>query len=335
MAQRETLSGLHIDWQKLKTMYYYMVLSRKLDERMWILNRQGKAPFVISCQGQEGAQAGVAMALDPSVDWIAPYYRDLGVVLAFGMTPREVMLGLLAKKDDPSSGGRQMPAHYGHRAKRIFTGSSPVTTQVTHAAGLALAIKLRHQPGIAAVFLGEGSTSQGEFHEALNFAAVHKLPLIVVVENNGYAISVPQAHQMAVLNVADKAQGYGIPGVVVQGSDPLAVYEATLAARERALRGEGPTLIEAKTHRYTPHSSDDDDKTYRPEGELAREKADDPVVVFRQWLTDQGQWDDQQEQELLHQVRQIVDDATDYALNAEDPDPKTLMDHVYFSPPSS
>ena len=332
MAQREILSGLGVDWRKLKTMYYYMVLSRKLDERMWILNRQGKAPFVISCQGQEGAQAGVAMALDPSIDWIAPYYRDLAVVLAFGMTPQEIMLGLLGKKDDPSSGGRQMPAHYGHRAKRIFTGSSPVATQVTHAAGLALAIKLRQIPGVAVAFLGEGSTSQGEFHESLNFAAVHKLPLIVVVENNGYAISVPQSHQMAVLNVGDKAQGYGVAGVVVSGSDPLAVYEATLAARERALRGEGPTLIEAKTYRYTPHSSDDDDKAYRPVGEVDREKTDDPLMVFREWLRVQGQWNDQDESQLQQDVRAIVDDATEYALNAADPDPRTLKDHVYFSP---
>ncbi len=331
MAQRELLSGQPVDWQKLKTMYYYMVLSRKLDERMWILNRQGKAAFVISCQGQEGAQVGVALAMDPSVDWITPYYRDLGVVLAFGMTAREVMLGFLAKRDDPSSGGRQMPSHYGLRAKHILTGSSPVTTQVTHAAGLALAMKVRKVPGITASFLGEGSTSQGEFHEALNFASVHKLPLIVVVENNGYAISVPQAHQMSVINVADRASGYGIPGVVVQGSDPLAVYEATVAARERALRGEGPTLIEAKTHRYTPHSSDDDDRSYRPEGELLREKADDPVVMFRNWLTTYQKWDDQQETALLKRVREVVDDATDYAEKAPYPDPSTLLDHVYYS----
>ena len=331
MAQRELLSGLPVDWQKLKTMYYYMVLSRRLDERMWILNRQGKASFVISCQGQEGAQAGIALAMDPSVDWITPYYRDLAVVLAFGMTAREVMLGFLAKRDDPSSGGRQMPSHYGLHAKHILSGSSPVTTQVTHAAGLALAMKLRGISGIAASFLGEGSTSQGEFHEALNFAAVHKLPLIVVVENNGYAISVPQAHQMSVINVADKASGYGIPGVVVQGSDPLAVYEAALAARERALSGEGPTLIEAKTHRYTPHSSDDDDRAYRPQGELMREKADDPIIVFRNWLTTHQQWDDQQEEALLNRVREVVDDATDYAEQAPYPDPSTLLDHVYYS----
>lgn len=331
MAQRETVSGLPLERSKLKTMYYYMVLSRKLDERMWILNRQGRAPFVISCQGQEGAQAGVVMALDRDIDWIAPYYRDLAVVLGFGMTPREIMLGFLGKADDPSSGGRQMPAHYGHRAHRIFTGSSPVATQVTQAAGLAWAFKLRGEPGVAAAFLGEGSTNQGEFHEALNFAAVHRVPLIVVVENNGYAISVPQAHQMAIHNVADRAAGYGIPGVVVQGSDPLAVYEAARAARERALRGEGPTLIEAKTYRYTAHSSDDDDRSYRTREELLREKADDPITVFRNVLTHLNVWDEGQEAQLQKDIREIVDDATDFAVAAALPDPSTLADHVYFS----
>ncbi|POB12100.1 MAG: thiamine pyrophosphate-dependent dehydrogenase E1 component subunit alpha [Sulfobacillus thermosulfidooxidans] len=329
MAQREPVSGLPVDREKLKTMYYYMVLSRRLDERMWILNRQGKAPFVISCQGQEGAQAGVVMALDSQVDWIAPYYRDLAVVLAFGMTPREVMLGFLGKADDPSSGGRQMPAHYGHRARRIFTGSSPVATQVTQAAGLAWAFKLRHEAAVAVAFLGEGSTNQGEFHEALNFAAVQRVPLIVVVENNGYAISVPQNHQMAIHNVADRAAGYGIVGVVVQGSDPLAVYEAAHAARERAVAGGGPTLIEAKTYRYTAHSSDDDDRSYRSREELLREKADDPVVVFRESLMRLNVWDERQEERLQQEVRAVVDDATEYALNAAMPDPSTLMDHVY------
>ncbi|MCL5972259.1 MAG: thiamine pyrophosphate-dependent enzyme, partial [Firmicutes bacterium] len=191
MAGSDALYGLGLDANKIETMYYYMVLSRALDERMWILNRQGKSAFVISCQGQEGAQIGVAAALDPAVDWVAPYYRDLGVVLYFGMTPRDVMLGQLAKADDPSSGARQMPAHYGSRAHHILTGSSPVATQVPQAAGIAWAAKLRHQEGVVMTSLGEGSTNQGEFHEGMNFAAVHRLPLIIVVENNGFAISVP------------------------------------------------------------------------------------------------------------------------------------------------
>lgn len=331
MAGSDALYGLGLDSTKIETMYYYMVLSRALDERMWILNRQGKSAFVISCQGQEGAQVGVASALDPAVDWVAPYYRDLGVVLYFGMTPREIMLGQMAKAADPSSGGRQMPSHYGHKEHRILTGSSPVATQVPHAAGIALAFKIRQEPAVAMTSLGEGSTNQGEFHEALNFAAVHRLPLIVVVENNGFAISVPQSKEMVVADVAARASGYGIPGIVVRGSDPLAVHQATAEARKRALQGEGPTLIEIKTHRYTPHSSDDDDRSYKTREQLKAEKEDDAIILFRQWMVDQKFWDDEREQALRQRVRQEVDDATDFAEAAPYPDPKTLWDHVYHS----
>lgn len=331
MAGSDALYGLGLDTTKIETMYYYMVLSRALDERMWILNRQGKSAFVISCQGQEGAQVGVASALDPTVDWVAPYYRDLGVVLCFGMTPREIMLGQMAKAEDPSSGGRQMPAHYGHKEHHILTGSSPVATQVPHAAGIALAFKIRQEPAVAMTSLGEGSTNQGEFHEALNFAAVHRLPLIVVVENNGFAISVPQSKEMVVADVAARAFGYGMPGIVVRGSDPLGVHQATAAARKRALQGEGPTLIEIKTHRYTPHSSDDDDRSYKTREQLKAEKEDDAIILFRQWMVDQKLWDDERDQALRQRVRHEVDDATDYAEAAPYPDPRTLWDHVYHS----
>ncbi len=331
MAGSDALYGLGLDTTKIETMYYYMVLSRALDERMWILNRQGKSAFVISCQGQEGAQVGVASALDPTVDWVAPYYRDLGVVLYFGMTPREIMLGQMAKAEDPSSGGRQMPAHYGHKKRHVLTGSSPVATQVAHAAGMALAFKIRSEAAVVMTSLGEGSTNQGEFHEALNFAAVHRLPLIVVVENNGFAISVPQSKEMVVADVAAKASGYGMPGIVVRGSDPLGVHQATSEARNRALKGEGPTLIEIKTYRYTPHSSDDDDRSYKTREQLQAEKDDDAIVLFRQWMLDQKMWDDEREKALNQRVRNEVDDATDYAEAAPYPDPATLWEHVYHS----
>lgn len=216
MAKSKALYGLDLDADRLRTMYYYMVLSRELDKRIWILNRQGKSAFVISGQGQEGVQVASALALNPATDWLAPYYRDMAMVMAFGMTPREVMLGQLGRALDPSSGGRQMPSHFGHHEKHILTGSSPVATQVVHAVGLAWSMKLKHEAGVVLTSLGEGSTNQGEFHEALNFAAVHRVPVIVLVENNGYAISVPQHREMAIQDVAIRAQGYGIPGVVVR-----------------------------------------------------------------------------------------------------------------------
>lgn len=328
------MEGLDLDADRLRTMYYYMVLSRELDRRIWILNRQGKSAFVISGQGQEGVQVGAALALNPAEDWLAPYYRDMAMVMAFGMTPREVMLAQMGRADDPSSGGRQMPSHFGHRAKHILTGSSPVATQVVHAVGIGWAMKLKHESGVVLTSLGEGSTNQGEFHEALNFAAVQRVPVIVLVENNGYAISVPQEREMAIQDVAVRAEGYGIPGVVVRGSDPLEVYQVVKEARARALRGEGPTLVEAKTHRYTAHSSDDDDRSYRSREKLAEEKRDDALVRFKEWLEQQKLWDSEAEETLKRRVKQEVDDATDFSENASMPDPGTIYDHVYGPSPA-
>src|SRR5690625_4803267 len=230
---------------------------------MWLLNRTGKMPFVISCQGKEAAQVGAAFALDREKDYVAPYYRDVGVVLAFGMTATEIMLHGFGKAEDPNSGGRQMPGHFGQKKNRILTGSSPVATQVPHAVGVALAAKMEEKDFVTFVTLGEGSTNQGDFHEGLNFAGVHKLPVITMVENNGYAISVPVEKQLGAEKVSDCAKGYGMPGFTVDGNDPLAVYEVMKEARERAENGEGPTLVEAMTTRITSHSSDDDDRAYR------------------------------------------------------------------------
>src|SRR5919108_378994 len=227
------------DEQALR-LYEVMRLARAIDERMWLINRQGRAPFVISCQGQEGAQVGIAAALKPGYDWVAPYYRDAGVVLWFGMTARDQMLSFFAKREDPNSGGRQMPGHYGCKRLKILTGGSPVGTQLLHAAGIALASKIRKEDAVTAVYFGEGGASQGDAHEAMNFAGIHRLAVLFICENNGYAISVPQRQQMAIENVADRAAGYGFPGVVVDGNDVLAVYEATVRAVTRARRGEGP-----------------------------------------------------------------------------------------------
>ena len=156
--------------EQVMEMYKTMLLARKIDERMWLLNRAGKIPFVISCQGQEAAQVGAAFALDREKDWTAPYYRDIGVVLAFGMTPKDLMLSAFAKMEDPNSGGRQMPGHFGQKKNRILTGSSPVATQVPHAVGVALAGKMEKKVFVSFVTLGDGSTNQGDFHEGLNFA---------------------------------------------------------------------------------------------------------------------------------------------------------------------
>src|SRR6476660_1030806 len=249
--------------EKVLEMYKMMLLARRIDERVWLLNRSGKIPFVVSCQGQEAAQVGAAFALDQQKDYILPYYRDIGVVLTFGMTTKELMLSAFAKAEDPNSGGRQMPGHFGQKKNRIVTGSSPVTTQVPHAVGIALAGKMEKKDLVALVTFGEGSSNQGDFHEGANFAGVHKLPVIFMCENNKYAISVPISKQLSCENVSDRAIGYGMPGITVDGNDPLEVYEAVKEAADRARRGEGPTLIETVSYRLTPHSSDDDDRAYR------------------------------------------------------------------------
>jgi 2-oxoisovalerate dehydrogenase E1 component alpha subunit len=310
-------------------MYETMLLARALDERMWILNRQGRASFTISCQGHEAAQVGAAFALEPGRDVLFPYYRDVGVVLRFGLTPREMMLGFLAKAADPSSGGRQMPNHFGSVARRIMSVSSPVATQIPQAAGAALAAKLRREFSVVAAFFGEGCTSSGAFHEGLNFASIHHLPVIFICENNGWAISVPCDKQMAVHDVAERAAAYGIPGISVDGTDPLAVYEATTQAIERALSGRGPSLIDAHVYRLTPHSSDDDDRRYRAPDEVEAARRKDPLLLFGHTLRERGILTPRLDEELRQRAVTIVDDAVAFAEASPDPDPVTLTDHVY------
>lgn len=315
--------------QEAVDMYRTMLLARKIDERMWLLNRSGKIPFVISCQGQEAAQVGAAFALDREMDYVLPYYRDMGVVLAFGMTAKDLMMSGFAKAADPNSGGRQMPGHFGQKKNRIVTGSSPVTTQVPHAVGIALAGRMEKKDIAAFVTFGEGSSNQGDFHEGANFAAVHKLPVIFMCENNKYAISVPYDKQVACENISDRAIGYGMPGVTVNGNDPLEVYQAVKEARERARRGEGPTLIETISYRLTPHSSDDDDSSYRGREEVEEAKKSDPLLTYQAYLKETGLLSDETEQTMLDEIMAIVNEATDEAENAPYAAPESALDYVY------
>ncbi len=310
-------------------MYETMLLARKIDERMWLLNRAGKIPFVISCQGQEAAQIGAAYALDREKDFIGPYYRDLGMVLAFGMTATDIMLSGFAKAEDPNSGGRQMPGHFGQKKNRILTQSSPVTTQVAHAVGVALGGRMKGENLVALSTFGEGSSNQGDFHESANFAGVHKLPVIFMCENNKYAISVPVSKQLACENVSDRAIGYGMFGKTVDGNNPLDVYEAVKEAAERGRRGEGPSLIETVSYRLTPHSSDDDDRVYRTREEVEEAKKKDGVFTFAVYLRDTGLLNDETEKALEERVAKLVDEATDYAENAPYAEPESALKYVY------
>ena len=315
--------------QTVLEMYEMMLMARRIDERMWLLNRSGKIPFVISCQGQEAAQVGAAFALDRNKDYVLPYYRDMGVVLTFGMTAKQLMLSGFAKMEDPNSGGRQMPGHFGQKENRIVTGSSPVTTQVPHAVGIALAGKMQNKDLVTFVTFGEGSSNQGDFHEGANFAGVHKLPVILMCENNKYAISVPVEKQLACERVSDRAVGYGMPGVTVNGNDPLEVYGAVKEAADRARRGEGPSLIETVSYRLTPHSSDDDDRSYRAPAEVAEAKTNDPIITFGAYLKETGVLDDGLEKEINERVMKLVNEATDYAENAPYAQAEDALKHVY------
>jgi 2-oxoisovalerate dehydrogenase E1 component alpha subunit len=322
-------ADLGLSDEQLRGMYETMLLARTLDERQWVLNRQGRQAFVISCQGHEAAQVGSASALRPGVDLMAPYYRDLAAVLAFGATPRDVLLEALSRADAPWTGGRQMPSHYGDPRLRILSTGSAVGTQITHAVGSALASKIRGDDAVTICYFGDGATSEGDFHEGLNFAAVHKLPVVFLCEDNGLAISVPLVRQMPVRKVSDKACAYNIPGVSVDGGDLLAVYQATTQARQRASEGGGPTLIDAHVVRLTAHSSDDDHTRYRHPDELARDRRNDPLTRMREYLYAVGLLDETQDQSLTARVRTVVSEALEFALAAPEPDPLDATRHVF------
>jgi 2-oxoisovalerate dehydrogenase E1 component len=298
---------------ELVAMYRMMVLARAVDQKAWNLQRIGKIPFVIPGQGQEAAQVGSAWALRKGWDVALPYYRDVGVVLTLGMTPEEVILNCMARPADPNSGGRQMPYHWGCKRLNIITGSSPIATQLPHAAGLANAATIRGEDRVTVCWFGEATSSRGDYHEALNYAGIHDLPLVLVCENNGYAISVPHTKQAAVENVADQVVAYGFEGIIVDGNDALAVYEATAAAVAKARAGGGPTLIEAKTYRLLPHTSDDDDRRYRSEDEVCAWREKDPLPRMRQLLLDRGLLSEKDEEKLAQHVKDEVNAAAEQA----------------------
>jgi 2-oxoisovalerate dehydrogenase E1 component alpha subunit len=331
--------------EQLLAIYWQMLLSRRVDERAWVLHRQGKIAFHISGIGHEALQVAAAFAINGGIDYVYPYYRDLAVCLTLGLTPEEFMFSLYGKAGEVSSGGRQMPSHWSLKRANIVTQSSTVATQVPQAAGTAFAIKYRisqglqrpddtTQPRLALCSLGEGSTSQGEWHEGLNWAGVHQLPFICIVENNEYAISVKYEKQAA-LSVAERARAYGVHGVTVDGTDPLKMYDAMRAAVERAYAGEGPTCIEAMCHRLVPHSSDDDDRSYRSREELEDIKQHDPIPQFRDVLIARGILTEALEREYDTRARKLVDDAHRAAEAAPYPDPAQHLSYEHTFAPSA
>ena len=321
--------GTGLDDKNLLAMYRQMILCRTLDERIWMLNRQGKAAIVASAQGHEAAQIGSAWALRKGTDQFYIYYRDLAILLVLGMTPVEIMSGFLAKQGEPLSGARQFPTHGAYPEYGIVNLSNVVATHVPQAVGAALAARMKGEDTVVITHFGDGASSMGEVHEAMNFASVHKLPVIFFCENNKWAISVPLSRQMAVDSVASRAQGYGMPGFEVDGCDIVAVYEATTEAANRARRGEGPTLIEASVERYLPHTSDDDDTLYRSREEIEEARKRDPVKILAGQLRQIGVLSDDLDDEVHQEARQTVDQATDEVESAPFPGIEDFYKHVY------
>jgi 2-oxoisovalerate dehydrogenase E1 component alpha subunit len=320
-------AGLTSD--QLVEMLRTMLMQRTLEHRGFQLNRQGKIPFASASEGHEAVQAGAAMAFERGRDVLVPYYRDLGLDLGIGLTPYEVLLSLFARRDDLSA-GRQFPHHYASRRLNLHSISSVIAAQLPHAVGAAYAIKYRKESGRAVlVTFGDGCTSEGEWHESLNFAAVHRLPIVFLCENNEWAISTPLSRQMGQPDVYRRAEGYGMPGVRVDGMDPVACYAAVKAALDRARAGGGPTLVEAKCYRFLSHTTDDDDRTYRTREEVAERRKEDPVPRFGDLLVEHGVLTAQARADLERAVLADVNDATDRAEARPYPPASDLYERVY------
>jgi 2-oxoisovalerate dehydrogenase E1 component alpha subunit len=315
--------------EQLQNFYYTMVLTRTLGARLRLLRHQGRINIVALADGHEATQVGSAGALRIGVDFIYTYYRDMGVAMAVGMRPHDFMAQAYAKATDPNSRGRILPGDLNYPAANLMAGGGPIATQLPQAAGTALASQIKGDDAVTIVYFGEGASSEGEFHETCNLAGIHKLPLILFCENNRYALSVPLEQEVAGGGIAPKAQGYGFPGVEVDGNDVVAVYQATCEAIERARRGEGPTLIEARLYRLGAHSTDDDDSRYRDPTELDRQRADDPLLRFKRYLIDRKQLTESDLAELEAKATDEVEAAQRYAEESPYPDPAELWEHVY------
>lgn len=321
---------LGLSRQRLVAGLRTMIASRETDDRLWLLNRQGRAHFVVTAAGHEATQLGCAWAIRVGHDYVIPYYRDMTLVMALGQSVLDVLLHAMARRDDPSSGGRQMFGHYSSRRLRIVSGSSSVGSHLVHAAGLGLAFRARGEQNIAVMGLfGEGATAEGAWHEGMTIAGIHQLPVVFVCQNNQYSISIPVHREVPVPDVAMKAAGYGMQGVVVDGNDVFAVYEAAHQAMERARNGGGPTLLECKTYRLRPHSSADDDRKYRSAEEVESWRARDPIKRFEHYLVEHGVITSEEIEALRREVRAEVDAATDAAVAAPYPSVESIADHLY------
>jgi pyruvate dehydrogenase E1 component alpha subunit len=317
-----------ISGDDLRKIFRTILLVRLLDERMLRLQRQGRLGFYLSSLGEEATHIGATHALRPG-DWLYPAYREVGAALYRGYPLRTFMCQLFGNAEDPVR-GRQMPVHHSIRYLNFVSISSPVATQIPHAVGTAWAAKLQKKDDVAVAFFGEGGTSTPIFHTSLNFAGVFKTPAILICRNNGWAISVPRSVQTAAPTFAQKAIAYGMPGILVDGNDVLAMIHVTAEAAARARRGEGATLIEARTYRRGAHSSSDDPSVYRDPAEPKEWERHDPLERFRKYLLAKGEMTADVEAKMRHEILDDITDALQYAeRQAPKPPLHTMFEDVY------
>ncbi len=305
----------------IKRLYRAMVVARQYDHKSISLQRQGRLATYAPFEGQEGAQIGAAAALHPD-DWMVATYRDGAAMWAHGF-PMDLLF--LGRTGDERGGAP--PADVPCLPPSITVGGHMI-----HAVGLGWAARIRGERRVALTLFGDGATSEGDFHEAMNFAAVFATPTIFFCQNNGYAISLPVAEQTKSETIADKAVAYGMPGVRVDGNDLLAVYEHTLAAVNRARSGAGPTLIEAVTYRIGPHTTNDDPSRYRTDEEEIVARTKDPIVRVQRYLESKGEWTDAWEEEISQEAARIVDEAIAKAEAVPEPEVSHLFEGMFAEP---
>ena len=325
------LDGL--DKQMLIQSYRDVLRSRLTDEKTITLYKQNKCHFQIGCAGHEIVGVAASKVFRAGKDWFYPYYREMALCAGLGMTSREFMLNAMNKDADPNSHGRQMPMHYGHKDLRIVNQSSPTGTQFLQAVGCALAIKKTGEKEVVYVSAGEGTCSQGDYHEALNWAARESLPVVFSIQNNNYAISVPIAEQLAGQSVYKLAAGYeGLARTEVDGTDFVATHQAFAEAHARALAGEGPTLIELHVPRLQSHSISDNHLKYRSQEDIDREHRRDPLPRLAELLVKNRILSDSDLEEIYTEVKSEIDQAAEWAEAQPDPDPTKIMDYVLKNP---
>lgn len=319
--------GTRLTAEELKRLYRLMVTMRHIHERATNLQRQGRINSWLGCQGQEASILGTAYATQPE-DWIFPTYREHPIPLLRGIPLKSLFDHLFGNASD-NVRGRNLPPEYSFREVNFVNNSAPLGNQVPQAVGAAWAAKMRKDPIVVMTYFGDGTSSQGDIHVAMNFAAVYQVPVVFICQNNGWAISTPTAIQTASCTLAEKANAYGFDGVRVDGNDVIETYEVARKAVEKARNGGGPTLIECMTYRVGPHSTSDDPSQYRDPAEVEAWRDRDPLVVLRRRMITLGCWDEAWAERTLDETRREVSEASDASEQDVLPELTTMFTDVY------